>query len=575
MLLWQPVIVTLCLLARAQGQASSASLYEGSPCKMADGSRGQCIPMTQCPSALALFKKDRRNFRPKRCGFSGFVEIICCADVPLRRAEEACRDFTNEINPSINVYIYGGSVAEKGEFPHMVGTDDFAEPFDAPSDLPVFRSLSRGPPLSRVPPPGAPPPRPLALTLDDDVTTDGTLDSTTGPDDSVQAGEAGETGEAVGARFGILKGIREGIREGIRGAVHRHQERVDHLHRHLQNLFPGHRDDTRPPHDERHPSHDNLGNHDQYHANPTLDRYPDHPPREREPENPAFVNPNNRPPYDRNPANPNHPPPVETHPRPPRVDAPTTTAFPDDYGALIDPRSGDGGRERESFGQFEEETTSRPRLVRVNASTGFTGKEGRPGNWRVPPDSVWARPPSTARPHSTTPVPDSDGAVDPSIPLGSPPASSEGKVGEDLGGISLYVIGGDEALKEEFRHMVALGYRDRGSSSIKWDCGGSLISREHVLTAAHCVTNSFKGKPVSVRVGAHNLTDADGEQRAVLQVSVHPDYSTKSHYNDLAVLRIEAVRFSERVQPACLYSRPRAPDSGMLATGWGVTDIDR
>ena len=65
-----------------------AALYEGSPCKLADGSRGQCTAMTQCPSALALFKKDRRNFRPKRCGFQGFTEIICCADVPLRKAEE-------------------------------------------------------------------------------------------------------------------------------------------------------------------------------------------------------------------------------------------------------------------------------------------------------------------------------------------------------------------------------------------------------------------------------------------------------------------------------------------------------
>lgn len=66
----------------------SAALHEGSPCRLADGSRGQCVEMAQCPSALAEFRRDRRAFRPKRCGFKGFSEVVCCADVPLRRAEE-------------------------------------------------------------------------------------------------------------------------------------------------------------------------------------------------------------------------------------------------------------------------------------------------------------------------------------------------------------------------------------------------------------------------------------------------------------------------------------------------------
>ncbi|KAK3930783.1 Phenoloxidase-activating factor 1 [Frankliniella fusca] len=543
--------------AGAVRRRPGTGLYEGSPCKLADGSRGQCIPLTKCPSALALFRKDRRNFRPKRCGFRGFVEVICCADVPLRRAEEACRDFTNEINPSINVYIYGGSVAQPGEFPHMVGrprpaaaaaSADFAEPFeDGLNEGPLFRELvHRGPPLARVPPPDAPPPLPLALGADQDDESDapastaaptaadglaaraGSLDGA-GSDEGSGEG-SGEDSDSVelSGRAGFLLG-------GIRDAVKRHRDRVKEHVRHLgEQIFGSPRPEQQQPvHDVR-PHHDHRDEPSRPNPSGQDDNPPDRdgrpPYRPDEPHRP-YNNPSGqgdsppdrdgRPPHRpdephrpyNNPSGQGDSPPErdgrpphrpDDSPRPVPTPPPSSTASPargvpgdDAYGELIDPRTGVAAVRGKStfgaeFGALEEETTSRPRLIRVTASAPGLGegKAGRPGNWRVPPDSVWARPPGAAGSgQSGQPLPIAVGA-----PPGSPgPPGAGVQAGEEEGkaGIALYVIGGDEAMPDEFKHMVALGFRD-ASGVMTWDCGGTLISNEHVLTAAHCVTNSLR-----------------------------------------------------------------------------------
>ncbi|XP_037076352.1 anionic trypsin-1-like [Pollicipes pollicipes] len=127
------------------------------------------------------------------------------------------------------------------------------------------------------------------------------------------------------------------------------------------------------------------------------------------------------------------------------------------------------------------------------------------------------------------------------------------------------VVQGTDAAPGRWPWMVLLGRDGR------WMCGGALLSRRFVLTAAHCVPDDADG--LAVRLGEHRLStplETEHHERRVARVLRHPDYAASQ--NDLALLELAApVDFSDTVRPICLPPAD-ADHQGRPArlAGWGL-----
>ncbi|GLH06953.1 Venom serine protease Bi-VSP [Gryllus bimaculatus] len=121
--------------------------------------------------------------------------------------------------------------------------------------------------------------------------------------------------------------------------------------------------------------------------------------------------------------------------------------------------------------------------------------------------------------------------------------------------------------------MVAVG-EQLNPLQLEWFCGGSLVSKNRVLTAAHCAE---RRRADIVRVGELDFLSSDDsafpQDVSVVGVVKHPQYKAPSFYFDIAILKLKNdVTFNDYVKPICLpMSNSKENYEGTIAmvTGWG------
>jgi len=110
-----------------------------------------------------------------------------------------------------------------------------------------------------------------------------------------------------------------------------------------------------------------------------------------------------------------------------------------------------------------------------------------------------------------------------------------------------------------------LGVWCHGNTTEKCFCSVNLITKQHVVTAAHCLRD--KGQleetywpETSIHFGRLDLTDEEEEEeqsqvRKIVDVVIHDDWKLGSdaYDADIALLRLDKpVEFTSYVQPICL-----------------------
>jgi hypothetical protein len=133
------------------------------------------------------------------------------------------------------------------------------------------------------------------------------------------------------------------------------------------------------------------------------------------------------------------------------------------------------------------------------------------------------------------------------------------------------IVGGFESANAAWPMQVSLQL----TSTKQHNCGGTLISDQWVLTAAHCVYSGGSVVPPSAYIavaGTNRVGDGTGNASAVTQIIPHPSYNQATFDNDVALMKLATPLNAMKATLVSSESETTLGAAGNTATviGWGA-----
>ncbi|XP_053869772.1 granzyme M-like isoform X1 [Malaclemys terrapin pileata] len=138
-------------------------------------------------------------------------------------------------------------------------------------------------------------------------------------------------------------------------------------------------------------------------------------------------------------------------------------------------------------------------------------------------------------------------------------------IGKAAGQLQSSIIGGREALPHSRPYMVSIHKGDIPA------CGGVLVHKRWVLTAAHCYSDLRKGL-IRVLVGLHRQPrrNAGVQVFTVAKFVPHPSFNRTTLANDIMLLKLDRkVVWNKETRLLPLSKKNAAPGTLCSVAGWG------
>ncbi|XP_077256096.1 chymotrypsin-2-like isoform X1 [Temnothorax americanus] len=135
--------------------------------------------------------------------------------------------------------------------------------------------------------------------------------------------------------------------------------------------------------------------------------------------------------------------------------------------------------------------------------------------------------------------------------------------------IDTQIVGGRLAELGEVPYQVSL----QRTATNEHFCGGVIISRYYILTAAHCIENlnSTEASTITANVGLINIRDPLAVH-PIESFHIHEDYNNDDNWhNDIALLKLQSpIQYSHLVRPVILTQNKTIPaGTKVVVSGFG------